>query len=402
MSMRWFYGWNVLAFGLLFQALSFGLVFYSFAIMLVPFQESFAVTLSEVMIASMALQLGVGVYSGLLGKVIDTCPPQYFVAGGGLCLAAGFALVALAPHYRVMVAVHATLFPIGLVLAGTLAAQSLAVKWFRQRRRLAIGLSALGTAIGGFVCPPLVSHLVASHSWQQTYLLLALLCILAICPLALVLLRRRPDAAAAETAATAPEQPWRVGQVLRSSAFWLIVIGFGPVSATFTAIQLNIAAYARDLGIGATQAAYVISLIAVGMIGGKLFFAARADRLGHKVLYTLVCGGHILVIFGLMAASHFHHIMAIALLFGCFVGGVLPLMGAMVVDYFGVQSFGRVMGLVTPFVTVSSALGPLLAASIRDSTGSYGSAFNAFLYVLVPALACLLLLLKKRAAPAAV
>ena len=76
------YRWLVLSFSLLFQALSYGLIFYSFAVMLLPFQASFEVPLRKIMIATLCLQLGVGVFSALLGKFIDTWSPHIYVSIG--------------------------------------------------------------------------------------------------------------------------------------------------------------------------------------------------------------------------------------------------------------------------------------------------------------------------------
>jgi hypothetical protein len=45
---------------------------------------------------------------------------------------------------------------------------------------------------------------------------------------------------------------------------------------------------------------------------------------------------------------------------------------------FGTVSFGRVLGLLMPFLTIS-AFGPILTAQIRDQTGSYVFAWQAFM-----------------------
>ncbi len=397
------YRWLVLVFSLLFQSLSFGLVFYSFAVMLLPFQASFDVLLSEVMVATVCLQVGLGVFSALLGRFIDAWSPHVYVSLGGASLAAGFIACSVLDSYWVVLVVYATLFPIGLVLSGTLAAQSLAVRWFPERRGLALGISSMGTSLGGFFMPPLVAGLLVIGSWQSAYLMLAAGCFLAICPLAWFLLRRPAPWGQANTGAVKAVdlRSWTNHEIMRQRVFWILIAGLSPVVAAFTAIQLNIAAYARDVGLDATNGALLISVIALAMMAGKVFFASLSDRFSHRILFALVVLGHIAVILLLRIELSFNALALVMMVFGFSVGGVLPLAGAIVAHSFGSASFGRAMGLVTPFVAASSAIGPIIAASVRDLTGSYGGAFTMFIYVLVPGMLLVLLFLKEDAGPSA-
>lgn len=388
--------WLVLVFGLLFQSLSYGLVFYSFAVMVLPFQASFEVLLSEVMVATVCLQLGLGVFSALLGKFIDAWSPHVYVSLGGASLAVGFVACSQLNSYWAVLVVYATLFPIALVFSGPLAAQSLAVRWFPEKRGLALGISTMGTSLGGFFMPPLVAGLLVIGSWQSVYLMLALGCLVAICPIAWFLLRRQPPLNHANkgTLNTGDQRSWSNSEIMRQRVFWILIIGLGPVVASFTAIQLNIAAYARDIGLDATNGALLISVIALSMMVGKVFFASLSDRFSRRMLFALVVLGHIAVILLLRFDLSFRAVAAVMMLFGFSVGGVLPLAGAVIAHAFGTASFGRAMGLVMPFVTVASAVGPLVAASVRDLTGSYAGAFMMFIYVLVPGMILVLLFLK--------
>jgi MFS family permease len=392
------YRWLVLSFSLLFQALSYGLIFYSFAVMLLPFQASFEVPLRKIMIATLCLQLGVGVFSALLGKFIDTWSPHIYVSIGGASLAAGFFVCSQLDSYWSMLVVYTTLFPMGLVLSGTLAAQSLAVKWFPERRGLALGMSAMGTSFGGFFLPPLVVWLLSNNSWQSVYLVLALACFLAICPVAWFLLRRQPNAIQSTTGPLdiLDQRSWGNAEIMSQRVFWVLIIGLSPVVAAFTAIQLNIAAYANDAGLNATKGALLISVIALAMMFGKFFFASLSDRFSHRILFTVVILGHIITIFLLRMELSFDGLTAVMVVFGFSVGGVLPMAGAIIAHSFGAASFGRAMGLVIPFVTASSAIGPLIAASVRDLTGNYVGAFTLFVYFLGPAMVVVLFFLKNQ------
>ena len=102
--------------------------------------------------------------------------------------------------------------------------------------------------------------------------------------------------------------------------FWVLIIGLSPVVAAFTAIQLNIAAYANDAGLNATKGALLISVIALAMMFGKFFFASLSDRFSHRILFTVVILGHIITIFLLRMELSFDGLTAVMVVFG-FSGG---------------------------------------------------------------------------------
>jgi hypothetical protein len=66
---------------------------------------------------------------------------------------------------------------------------------------------------------------------------------------------------------------------------------------------------------------------------------------------------------------------AVAFLFGVGLGGdymIIPLMAA---ELYGVAIMGRVMGIVLTADSVAESLVPMLVASLRDSSGTYGPGF---------------------------
>jgi MFS family permease len=76
-------------------------------------------------------------------------------------------------------------------------------------------------------------------------------------------------------------------------------------------------------------------------------------------------------------------IYVFAFLFGIALGGdymIIPLMAA---ELFGLQVMGRVMGLVIMADGVSEALSPMLAAWLRDHSGSYANGFAALIVLAI-------------------
>jgi len=164
----------------------------------------------------------------------------------------------------------------------------------------------------------------------------------------------------------------------------------------FSGVQFNLAAYAQDLGNSVSDSAWLISLMSLSMIGGKLFFGYMSDRLDHRSLYWIAAGLMILMLLLLQDEPGYSLLLVSSVLLGLSVGGLLPLIAAIFSREFGVVSFGRVVGLVTMILTFGG-FGPLIAGAVFDATGSYDAAFLFFLVVLIPAALGMLAL--KREAP---
>jgi hypothetical protein len=71
-------------------------------------------------------------------------------------------------------------------------------------------------------------------------------------------------------------------------------------------------------------------------------------------------------------------VLPMALAFGVigFAGaGVFPVLGVILVRNFGPRAFARIMGMIMPVLVIEMAIAPVLAARVRDLTGSYKIAF---------------------------
>ena len=88
-------------------------------------------------------------------------------------------------------------------------------------------------------------------------------------------------------------------------------------------------------------------------------------------------------------------LMVVCGLLGFAGGGTLPLLGSIVGSRFGPQSFGQVMGLLMPPLTLSS-FGVVVTGMLRDMTGNYDLALMVGLGLMVPAVLGMLAMPKRR------
>jgi MFS family permease len=396
----WYYGWNVLAVCMVFQAISFGIGLYSFTFWVLPWTREFGVGRGDVMTVYIAMTVAMGAISPFAGRAMDTLSIRALITVGALCFALALTLTSYASELWQVATIYGVLVPIGMVMAGPLAAQTLAAKWFSARRGLAIGVVTIGTSLGGLLIPPLVTTLQASLGWREANLVLAMLVIVAILPPVWLVIRNSPAELGLAGDTGTPSSPgtteveyphWTTKSILRTRIFWVMICAFVPMAIAFGAAQQNLAPYAADHGFDTNATAYLVSLMALVMIGAKIFFGAMADRWSHRLLFMVAIGSLAAALSLMRGAVSYDQLTLMVILLGFAAGAFLPMMGAIVSSWFGAAAFGRVMGLVGPFTTLA-AIGPWIAGHVRDTSGSYDPAWFWLNVTLLVAVAATLML----------
>lgn len=379
------YRWVVVGYTLIIQAVSLGVLLYSFALFAVPWLDLFEAPRRDVMLIGSLMQFGVGLFSPVVGRLMDRYPMYWIIYAGLALLLVGLLLGARATALWQLQLLYATVFPFSMALMGTLASQTLMTRWFVAQRGLAIGISATGTNLGGIVFPLLVAYGLAQVGWRETFVWLAGISFVLVAPLTWLVLRRQPPALAQQPGdGHLDGRIWSTQEILSSSRFWLPVLCILPMMIAFGAVQLNIGALAGDLGFGAEVAARLVAISAVCMVLGKFFFGSLGDRLDHRYLFWISLGFMTAAMVVLQMEASLWVLTLGVVCVGLSGGGLLPLLGLIFGARFGVASFGRVMGLVMLSLTVGAA-GPLLAGWLYDLTGSYDAVFLLFLAMFLPA-----------------
>ena len=389
----WFYGWNIVAIAVTYQAITYGIAIYGFTFW-VPFWEAeFSAGRGNIMLIFMAIQVGMAIFAPLAGRAADRLPIRWLVLTGGLFYAVGLALSAYAQALWQIGIVFSVTIVVGLLLAGAITAQTITARWFDHNTGTALGIVSTGTSIGGLLLPLLIVYLQSSFGWREANLWLAGLVLLVIAP-GCLFIRDNPQPGgtqpdpnpASAAAANVPHHPaWTFRGVLSTWSFWSMALCFSVLSAIFIAIQQNLAPLALDNDIDALAVSTVVAVMAFVMIGAKLLFGFLADRIDIRILY-LIAGTALAVALLLLSLSEITYfvLLTIAVLAGVATASSMPLSATIIRRDFGPLAFGRVKGLMYT-VLACSAIGPWVAGTIYDSTGSYDTAWLVLGLLLVPA-----------------
>ncbi len=374
--MPWFYGWNVLGVGMMSMAMTMGVVFAAFSFFAVAWMEAFGTSRGETLLILSVAQLVTGFMYPFTGRAMDRSSLRGIGVAGILCLAAGLFVSSFTTALWQLMVIYALLMAGANALAGALFSQTVAARWFRGRRGLALGLSSIGSSIGALVFPLLVSTLLGVMDWRQTMKLLALLMPLIAVPLMLLIVADspqhkgvEPDPDVAQPSGEA-DPVWTTAMILRERYFWAMLVALVPIVVTPVALTGNLAPYAQDLGISPQAAGGLMSIWALCNIFGKVSFGYLADRIEQRLLYLLALLPSVVALLLLLLAPSYLTLLLAMIALGLGSGGYLPLIGMMISRHFGVLAYGAVVGLFL-MCTRATVLAPPGAGWVRDHFGSY-------------------------------
>ena len=297
---------------------------------------------------------------------------------GTVVTAAGFVVAAAvtdAPHFVGALVVIA----LGCSAAGITPLTVAVVQTMTQQRTLALGLLPTGIALGGLAVP-LVTWALAGAGWRATFLGVAGVT-LAVGMVATSALPadRRPRPAAVAAAPGHPDghpDDHDLGSALRTPAFWLLVVGHGTALVAVSAVSLHLVPLmTHHNGIPLATAGLAVAVMSTAQLLGQVVTGVVADRLDKRRLAVgcMVVQTGVLVAFA--TVSGFGPVVAAATVHGIAWGLRGPVMTAMRADYFGVGSFGTIMGWSAGFVSIGLVVGPLLVTGIAGGPGGYPAAF---------------------------
>ena len=359
------YGWVVAWATFASLALIFG-VSYSFAAFFEPFATEFKAQRADVALVfglSGLIYFSLGAFAGMLA---DRIGPRAVTASGMLCIAFGLLAASVAGSMLQVTLAFGVGVGVGIALVYT-PSIGCVQPWFTRNRGLAAGLASAGIGAGTLVIPLLAAWAIAALQWRGALRALAL-AVLLLGLFAAALMRRAPAATARAGAAVAGAS---LREALRSPRFrWLylmILLGAPSMFIPFA----HVSAAARDLGVAEAQAVGLVGLIGIGSLSGRFAIGALADRIGRPV--TLVLAGASLGVSYLLwaAAGGYTALAVFALWMGMSYGGMVALIPAMCMDFFGPRAVSSIIGTLYTGAGIGNLAGPWLAGRVFDHLESY-------------------------------
>jgi OFA family oxalate/formate antiporter-like MFS transporter len=288
-----------------------------------------------------------------------------------------------------------------------------ALKWFPDKRGLAVGLTAAGYGSGTILTIIPIANMIATSGYQAAFFTFGLIQGAVIFAFAWFL--RAPQTAAITYSANVAQsrRDYTLGEALRTPVFWVMLAMFtGTVTGGLMAVaQLSV--IAQDLGVRDihvdfyffTMAALPFALMMNTIVNGlsRPMFGWLSDHIGRELVmfiaFSLEAVG--ILALGWYGSNPYAFVVLSGIVFFAW-GEVYSLFSATAGDTFGTRHIGKIYGLLYCAKGVAALLVPF-GNLLMEATGSWTSVLYTMAALdLSAALAAILILkpLRRRHAEA--
>ena len=364
-------------------AVAVGVSQYAFGLFIVPIEETFGWTRTQIS-ASLSFAAVGGLTAPFLGRAMDRFGARpilvFSLAVFGLSFCLRPLMTELWHWYALSFLQFATFSGLTVLPAGRLIAA-----WFPHIRGRMTGVAGTGNNVGGLVMPAVIAALLAAMTWGEASVVIGVAAF-AVAGAAMLVIRETPPATRARAfqsgapgeraAAFATSPPDRnLRETVRTRTFWAVLSAITLGSFTYSSILPHVLAHLVNRGMANASALTALATLATAGICGKLLFGWSSERFGARRLLMANLAGQA-TFAALLAGSVPVGVLALAApLYGLFMGGFGVLYILVVQESFGLHRYGSVMGLMNLGTVVSFGVGPLVAGASYDLSGGYGAAF---------------------------
>ena len=383
--------WLMVLAGMMVTGVSYGIVLNCFGLFVKPVsdlmgfsRQGFATSLTIVYVFYM---LG-SIYSGKLIERFGLRRLMRIAAVVLPCAYFGNSLCTQLWQFYVMAALQGMCVP----FLSFIAFAVIIPRWFQEKRGLAIGLTFMGSGLGGMLFNTLAGEWVVALGPVQTFRMLAVIVACVLIPLVFFVIRTTPaharEASAEAKPLPAAETGATLGEALRSMTFYMLLAFVMLIGFTTSVLNHNVVPRLSDLGFDPSYAARVNAVYMGVLCIGKVLLGVINDRIGVKKTNLLAMSCVLLGLVGLYFSQHqaMHVAVVVGSGLGCAMGSVSY---PMLTEYAcGKKDYAAVYGVINALSVFGGAVCPTLTNAIYDSTGSYDAALILAFGLLLLAAAC--------------
>ncbi|MDG0865582.1 MFS transporter [Candidatus Lucifugimonas marina] len=372
-------GWAIIWASFFTTAFASGASQYGFGMFVESLEQEFGWTRTQI-----NLSLSIGLISGLLSPIIGWGVDKYgsrtIMTVSLLIVAASFILRAGMTELWQWYALSALLaigFPGTLLPVGKLVGV-----WFPATRGRMMGTAITGNNVFGLIGVPLMSLVIQTEGWRLAYAIIGV-GVLAVAVAVWFIVRSAPLSAQASSENSGDDKieaftanDYSLQEALKSRKFWLLLTGVTCAGFSYPSFMTQLIPHMQSVGWSSSKSTLVLTVLAGTALASKVSWGLLSERLTARISFVIailiMASGVVLVT--LAGSSIF--VWPAIVYFGAGFGGIGPLMSLVVMETFGLRNFGSIQGVVAMVLaTVPVLIGPILAGSLFDLTGSYATSF---------------------------
>tara|TARA_R110002020_G_scaffold26514_13_gene85978 strand:+ start:2506 stop:3723 length:1218 start_codon:yes stop_codon:yes gene_type:complete len=322
----------------------------------------------------------------LIGHFIDKQGPSKIVAVGGVFIAVAWIInsqaASLAAFY-----VGGAVGGIGVACVYSSCINN-ALKWFPDKRGLAVGLTAGGYGAGTILTIMPIAAMIQNSGYQSAFFVFALIQGVAIFGLSWLLKAPRGDEVSYSTTVLQSRRDYTLAEALRTPVFWVMLAMF---TATVTGGLMAVAQLgpmAKDMGVADQvifwgMAALPLALMLDRLMNGlsRPLFGFISDRIGREPTMLIAFS---LESAGIFALAHLGHnpywfVLLSGIVFIAW-GEVYSLFSATAADVFGTRHIAKIYGVLYTAKGFAALLVPF-GNILMEATGTWSTVFYSMSFL---------------------
>ena len=377
---RFFYGWIIVAAGVVVTGGSVGVVNNTLSAFVKPVTEALGFSRGQFTFYNSIMSITGMLALPAFGELYRGPHMKRVMLGCAVLMGLvpwGYSFCTELWQFYLIAGVH------GIMTQGVsfMAVTNIINNWFKAKKGLATGIAMAGTGLFGAVMVPIATRVIGSFGWQWGYRLTGTTAICLLVPTILFVIKIRPsdlglsplgaEGAASGLAAAVEPEGFTRAEALKMPSFRFIMAGFFMTCFVGNAMQAHAMSYLTDIGYESAVASGFMSVNMIALMAGKVILGAVYDRFGIMVGLISAAGGFATAAF-LMGYAQSPVIAALAVscqAYGFSAGSMSA--GIIASRYFGSRDFSRIFSTISLASTASGIFGQPYPGFVFDLTGSY-------------------------------
>lgn len=277
---------------------------------------------------------------------------------------------------------------------GYIAPVSTLVKWFPDRRGLATGLAIMGFGFAAAIASPVMDSLIKSVGTANTFYILGASYFIIMIASSLYL-EKPPEGWMPEGFDEKQKKSKTKGDLSQLTAneaikttrfYFLWLMLFINVTCGIAILSAAKPLAQESIGISTAEAAALVGVLGIFNGLGRIGWASVSDYIGRPNTYTtfFVLQIGLFALLPHTSTAILFQIM-LAIVYTCYGGGFASI-PAFIGDLFGTKQLGAIHGYILTAWAAAGLVGPMFAAWMKDTTGSYAASLTFFAGMFVVAL----------------
>lgn len=388
-----FYGWWIAILSGLVMVVATVPLFHAMSVWAVAIEAQFGWTRLQIGAALAFTRIEGGFMGPIEGYLTDRFGTRRMVLIGLLICGVGWLLFSRMDNLYMFYIAYLVM-ALGQGLGSWLPTMTVINHWFIKNRAMAMGVSNMISRAGALVLVPGIAWMIdpdqSRLGWSSTALIIGVATLVLAYPISRLIkntpseIDLLPDGevrtdveitmGSSEGSQDNHDGDFTAMEAIKTRVFWFIAFGHGFTSMIILAMFSHLGLMIKDLGFPITTTGQVVSVYIFVALIFQLVGGYVGDHMPKNIALFVFSTIQAFSVLILIFAHSFGALMLFGIMFGMGFGGRNPLTVAIRGDYFGRNSFGKILGISTVPMNVLLLISPLMAGWIKDETGSYNMA----------------------------